>query len=220
MHLIICNERLLFRFGVDRVLLLLAQGLKAAGWHITFVAQRANHDVLRRITDDIHTPPEHQGPYTELDQVTADWLRNNKHQFVPAGRDPSGTVVLIGGWPFYASIAVFRQWGVPTVALDCGGVPYEDMQGPARLVQERLRSQRREYLPEARVVTPISHFVSRTQSLPDAGLDVEIAMIHLGADHLVGGVDQRLWQHGHQAQRVVASTETTDGPMIVNLGRW
>ena len=62
MHLIICNERLLFRFGVDRVLLLLAQGLKAAGWHITFVAQRANHDVLRRITDDVHTPPEHQGP--------------------------------------------------------------------------------------------------------------------------------------------------------------
>ena len=40
MHLIICNERLLFRFGVDRVLLLLAQGLKASGWHITFVAQR------------------------------------------------------------------------------------------------------------------------------------------------------------------------------------
>jgi len=220
MHLIICNERLLFRFGVDRVLLLLAQGLKAAGWHITFVAQRANHDVLRRITDDIHTPPEHLGAYTELDQVTADWLRDNQHRFVPIGRDVSDTVALIGGWPFYASIAVFRQWGVPTVALDCGGVPYEDMQGPARIVQERLRAQRREYLPEARVVTPISDFVSRTQSLPDAGLEVEIAMIHLGADHLVGGVDQSLWQHGHQPERVEASPEVAEGPMIVNLGRW
>ncbi|MGJ7548706.1 glycosyltransferase family 4 protein [Pseudomonas alloputida] len=220
MHLIICNERLLFRFGVDRVLLLLAQGLKAAGWHITFVAQRANHDVLRRITDDIHTPPEHLGPYTELDHVTAEWLRGNQHLLVPAGSDPSGTVALIGGWPFYASIAVFRQWGVPTVALDCGGVPYEDMQGPARLVQERLRAQRREYLPEARVVTPISHFVSRSQSLPDAGLDVEIAMIHLGADHLAGGVDQSLWQHGHQTESVTASSDPADGPLIVNLGRW
>ncbi|MGV8864879.1 MAG: glycosyltransferase family 4 protein [Pseudomonas sp.] len=220
MHLIICNERLLFRFGVDRVLLLLAQGLKAAGWHITFVAQRANHDVLRRITDDIYTPPEHQGSYTDLDQVTADWLGNNRHLFVPAGRDPAGTVALIGGWPFYASIAVLRQWGIPCVALDCGGVPYEDMQGPARVVQERLRAQRREFLPEARVVTPISHFVSRSQSHPDAGPDVDIAMIHLGSDHLVGGVDQSLWQHGHQAERAMASADPADGPMIVNLGRW
>ena len=220
MHLIICNERLLFRFGVDRVLLLLAQGLKAAGWHITFVAQRANHDVLRRITDDVHTPPEHQGPYTELDQVTAEWLRANRRLFAPAGRDVDGTVALIGGWPFYASIAVFREWGVPTVALDCGGVPYEDMQGPARVVQERLRAQRREFLPEARVVTPISHFVSRSQSLPDAGPDVEIAMIHLGADHLTGGVNQSLWQQGHQVARVESESEAADGPVIVNLGRW
>lgn len=218
MHLIICNERLLFRFGVDRVLLLLAQGLKAAGWHITFVAQRANHDVLRAITDDIHTPALHHGPYTELDQVTAQWLRDNRQQFVPAGHDPLNTVALIGGWPFYASIAVFREWGIPTVALDCGGVPYDDLQGPARLVQERLRAQRREFLPEARVVTPISHFIERTQSLPDAGPGVEIAMIHLGADHLSGGVDQSLWQHGHQAPQ--ATNDPDDGPMIVNLGRW
>lgn len=220
MHLIICNERLLFRFGVDRVLLLLAQGLKAAGWRITFVAQRANHDVLRRITDHVHTPPPHHGPYTELDQVTAEWLRDNRHAFVPIGDDPTGTVALIGGWPFYASIAVFRQWGIPTVALDCGGVPYEDMQGPARLVQERLRAQRREFLPEARVVTPISHFVSRTQSLPDAGPGVEIAMIHLGGDHLTGGVDQSLWQHGHQAGNTTTANEIADGPIIINLGRW
>ncbi|MFG0463887.1 glycosyltransferase family 4 protein [Pseudomonas putida] len=226
MHLIICNERLLFRFGVDRVLLLLAQGLKAAGWRITFVAHRANHDVLSRITDDIITPPEHNGPYTELDQVTAQWLSKNRRRLTGTESNslvgdsgPQNTVALIGGWPFYASIAVFRQWGIPTVALDCGGVPYEDMTGPARLVQERLRAQRREYLPEARVVTPISHFVSRTQSLPDAGPDVDIVMIHLGADHLAGGVDQSLWQHGNQT---VSSTsgDTHDGPTIVNLGRW
>lgn len=220
MHLIICNERLLFRFGVDRVLLLLAQGLKAAGWHITFVAHRANHDVLRRITDDVYTPPPHNGPYTELDHVTAQWLRDQRHLFVPAGKDPAGTVALIGGWPFYASIAVFRQWGIPTVALDCGGVPYEDMQGPARLVQERLRAQRREFLPEAQVVTPISHFVSRSQSLPDAGTGVQIAMIHLGSDHLTGGVDQSLWQQGHQTHNAHIASDVNDGPVIINLGRW
>lgn len=217
MHLIICNERLLFRFGVDRVLLLLAQGLKAAGWRITFVAHRANHDVLSRITDHIITPPEHNGPYTELDHATAQWLRGQRTELL-SGADTQGCVALIGGWPFYASIAVLREWGIPTVALDCGGVPFEDMQGPARQVQERLRAQRREYLPEARVVTPISDFVARTQSLPDAGHGVDIAMIHLGADHLAGGVDQSLWQHGNQT--VSTRHDVHDGPTIVNLGRW
>jgi hypothetical protein len=106
------------------------------------------------------------------------------------------------------------------VALDCGGVPYEDMQGPARLVQERLRAQRREFLPEAQVVTPISHFVSRSQSLPDAGTGVQIAMIHLGSDHLTGGVDQSLWQQGHQTHNAHIASDVNDGPVIINLGRW
>ena len=124
MHLIICNERLLFRFGVDRVLLLLAQGLKAAGWRITFVAQRANHDVLRRITDHVHTPPPHHGPYTELDQVTAEWLRDNRHAFVPIGDDLPGNrveafaVLVVAGFP---STQIDNYWAIRDLARR-GGV--------------------------------------------------------------------------------------------------
>lgn len=219
MHLIICNERLLFRFGVDRVLLLLAQHLKAAGWHITFIAQRADHDVLRRISDDIHTPPPAPGAYIELDRLTAEWLREQRHRLLPSGNAASGTVALIGGWPFYSSIPVLRQWGVPVVALDCGGVPVDGMEGAAMAVQERLRALRREFLPEARVVTPISRFIERTQSRPDAGPDVEIQTIHLGSDHLAADEQGVLWQSGEGLQGQTLWPQDA-APRIVNLGRW
>lgn len=214
MHLIICNERLLFRFGVDRVLLLLARELKAAGWHITFIAQRADPEVLRGISDDIHVPPANVTPYTELDRVTGHWLRENRHRLMPKA-EHGRTIALIGGWPFYSAIGLFREWGVPTVALDCGGVPFDDLQGPARAVQECLRALRREYLPEARVVTPISDFIARTQSLPDAGPDVEIRTIHLGSDHLDG---TRLWSQRDAASDLGWPAQRQ--PRIINLGRW
>ncbi len=218
MHLIICNERLLFRFGVDRVLLLLAQGFKAAGWRITLIAQRADHEVLRRISEDIHILPAATTPGADLDQRSAAWLRENRHLILPPGPAPAGTVALIGGWPFYSAIGLFRQWGVAPVALDCGGVPYEDMHGQARHTQELLRSRRREFFPEARAITPISEFIARTQSRADAGPagDVQIVTIHLGADHLAANAPL-LWRR--EAAEASAGTLAT-APQVLNLGRW
>lgn len=218
MHLIICNERLLFRFGVDRVLLLLAQGFKAAGWRITLITQRADHDVLRGISDDIHILPTAAAPYADLDRRSSAWLSENRHLLLPPGPAPAGTVALIGGWPFYSAIALFRQWGVAPVALDCGGVPYDDMHGQARRTQELLRARRREYFPEARAITPISDFIARTQSRPDAGPagEAEIVTIRLGADHLAASAPM-LWQHG-AAEGGIAMLD--EAPQVLNLGRW
>ncbi|WP_312976169.1 glycosyltransferase family 4 protein [Stutzerimonas nitrititolerans] len=218
MHLIICNERLLFRFGVDRVLLLLAQGFKAAGWRITLITQRADHGVLRGISDDIHILPSAAAPYSDLDRRSAAWLQENRHLLLPPGLAPAGTVALLGGWPFYSAIALFREWGVVPVALDCGGVPYGDMQGQARRTQELLRTRRREYFPEARAITPISDFIARTQSRPDAGPsgEAEIVTIRLGADHLAASAPT-LWQHGTAD---AGSDPLAEAPQIINLGRW
>ncbi|KRW66834.1 glycosyl transferase family 1 [Pseudomonas sp. TTU2014-105ASC] len=217
MHLIICNERLLFRFGVDRVLLLLAQGFKAAGWRITLITQRADHDVLCGISDDIHILPMAAAPHADLDRRSSAWLQEHRHLILPPGPAPAGTVALIGGWPFYSAIALFRQWGVVPVALDCGGVPYDDMQGQARRTQELLRTRRREYFPEARAITPISDFIARTQSRPDAGPagEAEIVTIHLGADHLA--TTSMLWQRDTAA---VGADSPAEAPQVLNLGRW
>ncbi|WP_278361542.1 glycosyltransferase family 4 protein [Stutzerimonas kunmingensis] len=221
MHLIICNERLLFRFGVDRVLLLLAQGLKASGWRITFITQRADSHVLRQISDAVHIVTCDETPELDRDQATAAWLRTNRHRLFPAGRVPARTVALIGGWPFYSAIALFRSWGVAPVALDCGGVPYGDMQGTARRTQELLRSRRREFFPEANAITPISRFIEQTQSRPDAGPapQAKIVTIHLGADHLAAQPERLLWR-SDAAGIATPSAVSEPGPLILNLGRW
>lgn len=215
-HLIVCNERLLFRFGVDRVLLLLAGRLAAAGWKVSFLAHKADVDTLRRISDDVHLLTAHRVPYPELDRVTAQWLRTHRHRLVDR-RKTRRTVALIGGWPFYGCIPVFRECGATVLALDCGGVPTDGMSGEALFVQQRLRELRREYLPEAHAVTPISHFIERTQSRPDAGPDVRMATIHLGADHLEEG--EALWTGNAGAMRTAWPADRTRA-RVLNLGRW
>lgn len=220
MHLIICNERLLFRFGVDRVLLLLARRLAAAGWKISFVAQNADIGVLRQISEDIHILPQDSGPYLERNDSTAEWLRQHAANLIH--RAPGERVLaLIGGWPFYACIPVFRALGVGVAALDCGAVPTDGMAGAALQVQQRLRQLRREYLPEAHRHVPISDFIARTQTRVDAGPRANITTIHLGADHLQG--NSTLWEEGHataQSLWPVQEKNTGKGKRILNLGRW
>lgn len=217
MHLIICNERLLFRFGVDRVLLLLAARLKKAGWKITLIAQRADRAVLQEITPHVITPPPCEGSYLDLDDATSIWLDSARSQVLGEAQDRSDTFALLGGWPYYGAIAVFRRWGIPVVALDCGAVPTTGMQGGALEVQEKLRARRREYLPEAQVVTPISHFIERTQSRRDAGPGVEIRTIHLGSDHLVL---PDACPHEADGNSPAAWPCAAPAPRILNLGRW
>jgi len=216
MHLIICNERLLFRFGVDRVLLLLAARLKQAGWKITFIAQRADLAVLRDITPHCITPAAYDGSYIELDDATRVWLESARGLILGAVGDTAGTVALVGGWPYYGAISVFRRWGIPVVALDCGAVPTGGMQGGALAVQERLRARRREFMPEANVITPISHFIERSQSRRDAGPDVSITTIHLGSDHLGQQTTSQAWAGADNN----AGWPASSGPRILNLGRW
>lgn len=216
-HLIVCNERLLFRFGVDRVLLLLARQLAAADWKISFVARNADVDTLRRISGDIHLLPAHSLPYPELDRATAQWLKASRHRLIDRPTAGRRTIALIGGWPFYGCIPVFRECGATVLALDCGAVPTEGMSGEALFVQQRLRELRREYLPEAHAITPISHFIERTQSRPDAGPDVHTATIHLGADHLEG--DETLWTRNEGTARTAWPADRQRG-RVLNLGRW
>lgn len=216
MHLIICNERLLFRFGVDRVLLLLAARLKQAGWKITLIAQRADLAVLADITPHCITPPPYAGPYIDLDQATSAWLESARSQVLGTAAPSSHTVALLGGWPYYGAISVFRRWGVPVVALDCGAVPITGMHGGELAVQERLRARRREFLPEAQLITPISHFIERTQSRRDAGPEVQLTTIHLGSDHLSRPHSAQPWQGADTR----CAWPARRGPRILNLGRW
>ena len=50
LHVVICNERLLPRFGVDRLLLLLGAGMLERGHRITFLCVRCDRQAVEAIT--------------------------------------------------------------------------------------------------------------------------------------------------------------------------
>src|ERR1700744_1342937 len=52
-RVLICNERFLARFGVDRILVLLAEHLVAQGMEVSFACLRCDRAVLARISADV-----------------------------------------------------------------------------------------------------------------------------------------------------------------------
>lgn len=223
MNILLCNERFLFRFGVDRVLMLIGRGLKDRGHRISVMANRCERSTLEEFSERIITVPEGGDSYLNLNEFTAHWLEVNWSLLFNEQNLPD--VVVIGGWPFFSAIPVFESLGCRTVFMDCGAVPLDGFDEGGRITQQKLRSLRKAFLPYVSVVTPISEFISRTQSSMEVPLD-RLETIQLGADHMA----YKLWESDSiGAANFGASTtllelikekQATGGKVILNLGRW
>ncbi len=218
MNVLLCNERFLFRFGVDRALLMLGIGLVERGHRVAVMANRFDRTVVESFASQVITVPQGGGSYAELNAFTDRWLREQWDALFDEARTPD--VALIGGWPFFEAIATLERHGCATVFMDCGAVPEEGLADGALTVQRKLRSLRRQSLPSLAAIAPISRFIARTQSELQSG-DVEVIPILLGADHM----ERRVWDR-HALGRVRANAfsarcvSTPERPLIVNLGRW
>ena len=220
MNVLLCNERLLFRFGVDRALLILGRGLAARGHRVSIMANRFDQAVTESFATRVIRAPDADGDYLNVNEFTADWIAGNAASLFGDADVPE--VVVIGGWPFFCSIPVFKQLGCATVFMDCGAVPLQGFEGGSRIVQEKLRLLRRRYLPGVTRIVPISRFIGDTQSRPD-GAGAEVTPVLLGADHMsmaiwkkhLIGCDPRSDQRADALERLIGQR-----PLILNLGRW
>ncbi len=220
MNVLICNERLLFRFGVDRALIILGQGLAARGHRVAVMANRFDRVVAESFAASVITVPEGRDGYLNLNEFTAEWIAGHWSALFRSEDRPD--VAVIGGWPFFAAIPVFERLGCATVFVDCGAVPLDGFDAGARVVQEKVRDLRRRYLPGVSRIAPISRFIADTQSVPD-GAGVAVTPILLGADHMAMGI----WAGGTvstdpRRDRVPDALEATVDAraVILNLGRW
>jgi glycosyltransferase involved in cell wall biosynthesis len=224
MRILLCNERFLFRFGVDRVLLIYGTHLAKRGHTISVMANNLDTDVLGPITDKVIQIPVH-GPYIDLNDFTAQWLDTNWDQVFPDDSAPD--IAIIGGWPFLAAIPVFKSRGVSVVFSDHGVVPLDNYDGGHRAVLERLISLRREFLPQCDAIAPISDFIADTQSRFDAQNNRLISIVSNGADHMenpvwtVENIAQNV-QPGLKNRGLFRSVPTDDKAkaVVLNLGRW
>ena len=218
MHVLLCNERLLFRYGHDRVLALLGRDLQESGHTLTVLANHFDPDTVAgwadRVIEVEGAPDYRQNNRAAREQLEARWSEWFEQSGAP-------DVAIVGGWPFFECIDAFERRGVRTIYFDCGAVPLDGMHGGELENQRLLRALRREHLPHASHIVANSAFTASSQSAVDAP-DVSREAILLGADHLEG----ELWQpHGGSAPRRYDASrvaQVLDGgePWILCPGRF
>jgi len=136
MRILICNERFLFRFGLDRALILIGRGLKALGHSVTILANKYDYDVLDSFATRVIDVPEKKDDYLNGNEFTKKWLVDNWNILFDANEKPD--IVLVGGWPFFSSISFFSKIGIPTIFLDCGAVPLDGYSGGILITQKKI----------------------------------------------------------------------------------
>ncbi len=222
MKILICNERFLFRFGLDRVLILLAQGLFERGHEVYLMGCRCDEAIVRPFTQKLIQVPPAPDDYANSDEFTAEWLEAHWSSLFSPTDQPD--VVITGGWPFFQSLEFFSRVCQTVLFVDAGAVPLDGFSGHGRSIQEKLRKLRRTYLSKATGILPISEFIAKTQSIPDRGSDTGVQSILLGADHL----EMPLWKQPLLQQKkssgssleIVERLQSTGRVCILNLGRW
>ncbi|NLW48654.1 MAG: glycosyltransferase [Firmicutes bacterium] len=220
MKILVCNERFLFRFGVDRALLILSKGLKDAGHSITIMANTMDYEVVESLADQIITVPT-DCDYLNLNEYTLDWLQVNWDKQFNAKTKPD--IAIIGGWPFFNSIPFFESRGVKVVFFDCGAVPTDGFEGGALIIQKKLRKLRKTYIQQGSLVTAISNFICTSQSIMDGANEIPVKTIHLAADHM----DMELWlglkttsKSTEDSFQHINKLKEQGKKIILCLGRW
>ena len=222
MHVLLAHERFLFRFGVDRVLILYGIGLKALGWKVSVIANRVDHDVVRTFADSIILVPE-SPEYKDSNEFTLQWLEGNWESCFP-NKEGSPNIAIVGGWPFIKSISFWKERAVKVAFSDHGVVPMDGYDGCHLAVLQKLKGLRRENLPHCDAVIAVSDFILTSQSNPDAGKNVEKIRIYNGVNHM----DCSVWRHINVCGADEANTlynefirEKQQGKkLLLNLGRW
>jgi glycosyltransferase involved in cell wall biosynthesis len=219
MHILICNERFLFRFGLDRSLIILGKGLAALGHSVSIMANKYDREVLETFTRKIIDVPETNCDYLNSNELTEKWLKNTWGNLFDNDNKPD--IILSGGWPFFSSIPFFRGLGIPVVFFDCGAVPLKGYTDGFLITQKKLREQRQRYLADVTAIIAISDFIANTQSRIDIEYERPVKTIHLGADHL----EMNIWQDSCDSPKNSCAkkfdlVKKTGKHCILNLGRW
>jgi glycosyltransferase involved in cell wall biosynthesis len=224
MRVLICNERFLFRFGLDRVLIILAQGLKKSGNQISFAVLKNKYDkdVLGPIATQVIEIPEGADQYLNSNEYTVEWLNNNWKSCFDQTSLPD--IVLIGGWPFFAAIPFFKSKGCTVIFSDHGAVPIDGFSGGTLQVQEKLRTLRKKFLPQCNRIIAVSDFIAKSQSLSDTGGKIPVDVVLNGANHL----EMALWMKDSLGTKKISPSllsrvnkyKNQGKKILLLLGRW
>ena len=213
--IVLCNERFLARYGVDRILVLFASHLQAQGHEVSLSCLRSDSAALSAANLAVHDIQVPDG----LDLIAQDIAASTVLlQYLLEKGKPDA--VVIGGWPFFSLGEMARRHGIRTIFIDAGAVPHDGMPEMALQTQRELRRLRALYLRSIDQVLPISDFIRKSQTLPDRGTADGVETVLLGADHLAEVDESKL---NPQESAIISQMEKDKGEGIAHvllLGRF
>jgi len=222
MRIVICHERFLFRFGVDRVLLALARGFTELGHEVVLLGNEYDEAVAHAVSSRAIRIPRDQSEYAALDEFTASWLEENWGTYF--GLQSAPDVVVVAGWPFFSSIPFLTTKAWAVIFSDHGLVPMDGYSEPVRQVLEKLRRLRSEYLRYCSAIVGVSDFIVQTQSRRDVKRQVPLHTVYNGADHFarpIWAAENVETEVGDSHALHLAEGLRREGKrLILNLGRW
>lgn len=190
MKILVCNERFLFRFGVDRVLLMLGAEWRKAGHEVILMGCRMDEASVSKCSDWFIRIPE-APDYILGNEFTLSYLEQHWDDWFDEDSCPD--VAFVAGWPFYLSFSFLREKCGCLIYHDHGAVPTRGrMSGPNLKVQKMLQKMRRGNLKNANRIVAVSRFLRDTQSRPDVKGRVTTTYVHNAVDHITGA----LWESG------------------------
>ncbi|HEY5302240.1 MAG TPA: glycosyltransferase [Acetobacteraceae bacterium] len=215
MRVAIANERVLPRFGVDRLLVLLGRHLVACGHTVTFFALRSEPHLLADIGEvvTLEIPPglNMQGAEREA----ARQMRAHVSRTRP-------DALVSGGWPFFRTAREAPLHGAAGLFIDAGAVAQDGLGEPMLSIQRDLRRVRQQELPAIDRVLPISGFIRDSQTIPDRGRPEGVRTVLLGGDHMQQNVF-----HGDEGDTKgvrllerMAGLRAAGVPLLLLLGRF
>lgn len=214
-RVLIAHERFLFRFGADRVFMLIAERLKAMGCHVTMLAARFDRPALEACSHSIVTLPMPTS-YRHSDEFCSRWFIET---FLPKARAQGGYDLIIhGGWPLFGATQAMRQLAPKVMFLDHGVVPIGGYPAATQAVLRHVQQLRTQYLPACTHAAGVSRFVVETQTIRDAGPKMPVQVLLNGADHL--SPLTQFNTHKHPAVFRVKQLVDQKNPLILSLGRF
>lgn len=215
MRILICHERFVFRFGADRVFILVAERLRALGFHVTLLGARFDTPLLSRAADEmIHLPLPRD--YHRCDEFCSRWVETDLPGIL-RGRDQFD-LIIHGGWPLFGATQAFRRMSPRVLFFDHGVVPTDGYPAYTSSVLENLHALRRRHLPACTHAIGVSRFIIESQTGPDVGPKVPVRAILNGTDHLELPVAQPAATE-HASLGLVRQLREEGHPLILNLGR-
>lgn len=222
MRILICHERFLFRFGVDRVLIMLGKGLRDRGHIVSIMGNRFDREIVQTFASQIIDVPTNVDDYLNLNEFTSEWLQHNWDQHFDLNSTPD--IVLVAGWPFFSAIPFFRKVCRTVIFSDHGLVPLKGYTSNHLVVLKKLKSLRQKYLNQASAIIGVSDFIVNSQSRVDSYCRVKVYSILNGADHM----EMSIWpgKHLHLENSHSNGVDTLNSlkrkgeKAILCLGRW